>query len=201
MKLSYLLTPLLALALGACGNDIPSQTGPQIPCNDQQYYDQVNDTCVPRYRDFDTSKPVSDADAGDGGSDADAATTPDADAAPPDLGPDMTDPNCDVDGDGALAIRCGGNDCDDARRNRAPGYPEICDDVDNDCNEDTPDGQSPCDSTADCPPANTDAGYQYSCENGQCVAKMNLQFPTPPCSSDPLACQSGSVEQVPDECK
>ncbi|MEO0325643.1 MAG: putative metal-binding motif-containing protein [Myxococcota bacterium] len=46
-----------------------------------------------------------------------------------------TEPCPDRDGDGAADLACGGTDCDDADRRRAPGLTEICDpdDVDEDC--------------------------------------------------------------------
>ncbi len=42
----------------------------------------------------------------------------------------------DADGDGSLAIECGGADCDDSSAERYPGATEVCDDdgVDEDCN-------------------------------------------------------------------
>jgi hypothetical protein len=40
----------------------------------------------------------------------------------------------DEDGDGALSIAAGGEDCDDTRADVAPGAPEVCDGVDGDCN-------------------------------------------------------------------
>jgi hypothetical protein len=45
----------------------------------------------------------------------------------------------DFDGDGADAIACGGDDCDDADPSRRPGLPESCDTehVDEDCNPNT----------------------------------------------------------------
>lgn len=43
----------------------------------------------------------------------------------------------DCDGDGARAIECGGNDCDDSDNSRSPTRSEVCDDVDNDCNPST----------------------------------------------------------------
>jgi alpha-tubulin suppressor-like RCC1 family protein len=43
----------------------------------------------------------------------------------------------DRDGDGALANRCGGVDCDDDDMSRRPGTPEICNAVDEDCDTTT----------------------------------------------------------------
>ncbi|MBO6935304.1 MAG: hypothetical protein JJ863_10015 [Deltaproteobacteria bacterium] len=42
----------------------------------------------------------------------------------------------DADGDGSLAVECGGADCDDSNADRFPGATEVCDDegVDEDCN-------------------------------------------------------------------
>lgn len=47
--------------------------------------------------------------------------------------------NPDADGDGRLAIRCGGDDCDDADPERFPGNSEVCDpdDHDEDCDPTT----------------------------------------------------------------
>jgi hypothetical protein len=39
----------------------------------------------------------------------------------------------DEDGDGAIAVECGGNDCDDTDERRSPGAIEICDGDDEDC--------------------------------------------------------------------
>jgi len=39
----------------------------------------------------------------------------------------------DLDGDGAVAARCGGDDCDDAEPRAFESSPEACDGVDNDC--------------------------------------------------------------------
>jgi hypothetical protein len=51
-------------------------------------------------------------------------------------------PNCnkpDADGDGHLAIACGGDDCDDGSANRYPGAAEVCDvaKIDEDCDPTT----------------------------------------------------------------
>ena len=43
-------------------------------------------------------------------------------------------PVCDVDGDGAVSESLGGTDCDDDNPAVYPGHPEICDDIDNNCN-------------------------------------------------------------------
>ncbi|MEM9194421.1 MAG: MopE-related protein [Myxococcota bacterium] len=45
----------------------------------------------------------------------------------------------DADGDGVEAVECGGSDCDDSDRRRAPGNLELCDDagLDEDCLEET----------------------------------------------------------------
>ncbi len=45
----------------------------------------------------------------------------------------------DADGDGFLAIECGGSDCDDSNPNRYPGNFEVCDELgrDEDCNPET----------------------------------------------------------------
>jgi len=49
------------------------------------------------------------------------------------------DATADADGDGARAIECGGNDCDDANPDRRPGAVEVCDvaGVDEDCDPST----------------------------------------------------------------
>jgi len=54
------------------------------------------------------------------------------DAAQPDAGDGA--PSCDQDGDGYLAVTCGGDDCDDTRNDIHPGAPDVCDGDDNDCN-------------------------------------------------------------------
>ncbi len=40
---------------------------------------------------------------------------------------------CDVDEDGVLAEECGGDDCRDLNPRTGPGFDEVCDAVDNDC--------------------------------------------------------------------
>lgn len=40
---------------------------------------------------------------------------------------------CDVDEDGVLAEECGGDDCQDLNPRTGPGFSELCDAIDNDC--------------------------------------------------------------------
>jgi len=49
------------------------------------------------------------------------------------------DPACDIDADGEMAGECGGPDCDDLDPATGPGFPEICDGLDNDCDGELPD--------------------------------------------------------------
>lgn len=114
---------LSVLLVGACSDD---KAGISIPCTDDELYDQVNDVCVPR------GMPTPDIGLPDAG-DSDAAnsnnTVPDMEVVP-----DMNLPNpCDRDNDGAEAISCGGDDCDDSAPYLSPLLPEFCDDIDNDC--------------------------------------------------------------------
>jgi len=48
-----------------------------------------------------------------------------------------TDDCEDADGDGFMAVSCGGSDCDDADPDRNPGATETCNGVDEDCDETT----------------------------------------------------------------
>lgn len=61
-----------------------------------------------------------------------------------DMGEDLSGPDLgcqtDNDGDGALSMECGGDDCDDDDPTRAPGLTDVCDAVDNDCNGTLNDG-------------------------------------------------------------
>ena len=74
-------------------------------------------------------------DAPDGAmEDASMPDVEEPDVAEPDTAePDVED--CDADRDGAIAVACGGDDCDDTDRDRAPGRGEVCDFKDNDCDE------------------------------------------------------------------
>jgi len=45
------------------------------------------------------------------------------------------DSNCDADQDGQLSLACGGGDCDDHSPTTFAGAVEVCDGVDNDCDQ------------------------------------------------------------------
>lgn len=64
------------------------------------------------------------------------ASPSDANALDGTTGPDMSNGNCDQDGDGIDAVNCGGSDCDDQDAGRFPDNPEVCDAAnrDEDCN-------------------------------------------------------------------
>ena len=59
-----------------------------------------------------------------------------------DMGQDMPDFSCmaDNDNDGHIALECGGDDCNDLEDAINPGQNEICDTLDNDCNDAVNDG-------------------------------------------------------------
>ena len=75
----------------------------------------------------------------------DPASSYDDECFPPSMGNDRNDMGAyggsggcgwicwDVDGDGYHDEACGGVDCDDTNPNRAPGFVEVCDGIDNDC--------------------------------------------------------------------
>lgn len=48
--------------------------------------------------------------------------------------------NADADGDGFASVACGGADCDDSKATVAPGVPEACNGVDDDCDGQIDDG-------------------------------------------------------------
>ncbi len=88
-------------------------------------------------------------------------------------------------------------DCDDSDKTRNPGAGEACNGRDDNCNDDI-DEPTTCASAQDCQalspyiPTNT----SVTCENQQCVVKMNNQFCTParsdcPCA-EPVACEAGA---------
>ncbi len=115
---------LSVLMFGACSND---DAGISISCTAEELYDQVNDVCVPR------GMPTPDTSLPDAG-ETDASGTNNVVEPDMEVVPDMNLPNpCDRDNDGAEAISCGGNDCDDSAPYLSPLLPEFCDDIDNDC--------------------------------------------------------------------
>ena len=55
---------------------------------------------------------------------------------------DVCEPECDDDGDGQRDESCGGDDCDDADASVGPGRTEVCNGVDDDCDEGVDEGVS-----------------------------------------------------------
>ncbi len=95
-------------------------------------------------------------------------------------------------------------DCDDNDKTRSPGAGEACNGRDDNCNDEI-DEPTTCASAQDCQalspyiPANT----SVTCENQQCVVKMNTQLcfndaDPCPCNAEPIACTASMYEPVPD---
>lgn len=115
-----------AMVLAACGSDESTQS----PCTDGEVLNPISGACEVRRE---TVPDVGRPDVG--GSDDTGASQEDAsqDTDEPDL-PTMT---CmkDADQDGHIAMECGGDDCDDNNPARSPSRAEICDEIDNNCND------------------------------------------------------------------
>jgi hypothetical protein len=126
--------------------------GSEIDCEGDDLYDPLTEECIPRFPGEDTGGADATSDAGDTSSDGtsdDAGDASEEDTTSDDAGDGQTSDDagdteadgddtgpgseCDKDFDGALAESCGGNDCDDNDRRRAPGYTEFCDNIDNNC--------------------------------------------------------------------
>lgn len=133
-RAAILLVVCFATAAG-CGSDQTGSEGNQIDCSADEYYDQVNDRCVPRMqKDPEDTDPSPKLDTGIQDVDPSEDTT--SDTSTPDDTSEETDTlpaYCDSDNDRALDESCGGNDCDDDDPSRAPNLPERCDNIDNDC--------------------------------------------------------------------
>lgn len=128
MHYRSLLPLFLAVVAASCGKD---NTG-EIPCTEEEYWDHVNEECVPRYRDSTTNNTANGDAGGDQGGDAPdmGGDEPDQDAPT-----NIFDPRCDQDNDGVQSIECGGMDCDDTTPLRSPDNLEFCDGLDNDCDD------------------------------------------------------------------
>jgi subtilisin family serine protease len=97
--------------------------------------------------------------------------------------------DCDKDGDGYDDPTCGGDDCNDYEKNIHPGAPELCDGLDNDCNDVVPadetdpdeDGVSEC--AGDCAPNDGDVhpGHAEICDGKD----NNCDDELPPEETDP----------------
>ena len=123
---------VFAALLAACGAD-STQNNSAPTCPDGASYNPILGDCI-RVADNNTDVPIPGDDVGEqvdpgdlGGDDAQNAQD-DVGTTEPDLGCQT-----DNDGDGAIAIECGGDDCDDNDPRRAPHLAEVCDEVDNNC--------------------------------------------------------------------
>ena len=86
----------------------------------------------------------------------------------------------DKDGDGHPPVVCGGDDCDDSQNAVAPGKPELCDGVDNNCDGANNEG-SACPPDQPCPTE----GQLYDC-SGSC-APVFPKCASAVCSTSPYA--------------
>lgn len=98
--------------LGDGANNGAEDTGDELDTNDP-----------------DTGRDTAEPDTADTGEDEPDVADPDL----PDAQADVREMVCDRDNDGVMSEECGGDDCDDLDRTRAPGIEEYCDEVDNDC--------------------------------------------------------------------
>jgi hypothetical protein len=123
-------------------------------------------------------------------------------------------PCIDEDGDGygapgTVTTRCPGafpgdpnrfkHDCDDSNPDINPGAAEVCDGIDNNCDNNI--DFIPCGNDFDCPADHTDpAGNDltYRCETSRCVAYPVKQVGAT--CRQPLQCRNGVQDLVPAEC-
>ncbi len=130
------LAPLFLLLLVGCSDDASPGTtddadaadGGLRPVNDAGDDTSADDAGRDAANDVDNDA-ADGSDPIDGGGDVGSDVAPDV--------PDHSDLGLpcyiDEDDDGAYAMVCGGDDCDDGDPGRRPGLTERCDTVDNDC--------------------------------------------------------------------
>lgn len=125
--------------VAACGSDESSPT----TCTNGEQLNPISGECEPRREDprpdvgADANvQPDRDADGADSGPD-ESDTGSDSGTNTSDVDADMSGLTCtrDADGDGHVALECGGDDCDDLDGARSPSRAEICDEIDNNCNQ------------------------------------------------------------------
>ena len=124
---------ILMTFLAACGSD---ETGtPTCPAG--EIYNPIAGVCEPaRMQNPTPDASLPDMTVGADMSSADAGADVEVDAS---VEPDVTCQK-DADQDGHIAMECGGDDCDDNNGARSPSRPEICDEIDNNCNDIVNDG-------------------------------------------------------------
>lgn len=122
----------LVTLVAACGSDETSSTS----CADGEQLNPISKECEPRREDPRPDVGF-DADRPDVGEEDVSVVDLGLDVSEPDAGPDTGGLTCtrDADGDGHVAMECGGDDCDDLDGVRSPSRAEICDEIDNNCNQ------------------------------------------------------------------
>lgn len=135
---AFLVVALSACALSACSTQ--GGEGGDESCPDGQERNPLTDECrSPR------QAPSTDTDFGTDATDdstsdtigGDTSAEADSDANTDTAGPDGDETDsgaCDRDGDGVRDEECGGPDCDSSNPGVHPDAPELCDDIDNNCN-------------------------------------------------------------------
>jgi hypothetical protein len=101
----------------------------------------------------------------------------------------------DLDGDGHTQIACGGDDCDDNNRLVHPGLAEVCDGIDNDCNQMTDEAPA----GLECSPGQICAGGHCGCppsRSGGCADGGESPF-TDGGSNDDAACTNATGQYGP----
>lgn len=140
-----ILTVAAAALLTACGQDDADNNSAE-ECAAGLTLDPIQGECVRLSTGNETDPLPRDAgrDSTDATDDAGPVDEPDATTAEdasdmPSSAPDL---GCitDEDGDGSYAMSCGGDDCDDTDPRRFPGAAELCDELDNNCDDEVNEG-------------------------------------------------------------
>ena len=140
-KSVWFVVVLLTIQMLGCGSD-EAGAGPE--CGLDERYNPILDACEPARTLMNNTDDMGEDVSGE----VDMGENPEPDMSETDMaeedsGPDLPDGlTCltDLDGDGHYAMECGGDDCDDTNRSRSPSATELCDRIDNDCNDEINDG-------------------------------------------------------------
>lgn len=103
---------------------------------------------------------------------------------------------CDVDGDGHVAVDCGGSDCDDDDDLVHPGTDELCDGIDNDCDDEV-DEASAIDASLYWPDVDGDGYGDLTSSTLACDAPLGFIWVGEDCDDD-AASVNPEAEEVCD---